>query len=136
MNAQVGKTKDAGYQFGLRKTFSIAAQDVWAFMFSDKGLKIWLGHLETPFKLNQDFKTKSGIEGHVRVFKPNSHVRITWKTKDWLYTSTLQVRLIEKDNNKTVISFHHEKLNDAYQREDMKTYWNTKMNLIAEELEK
>lgn len=39
----VGLTKDAGWQFGLRKTFHFSQEYLWHFMFSNKGLKIWLG---------------------------------------------------------------------------------------------
>ncbi len=41
----VGLTKDVGWKFGLRKTFPYSQEYLWDFMFSDKGLKIWLGEL-------------------------------------------------------------------------------------------
>ncbi len=59
----VGETKDAGFQFGLRKTFYISFEEVWNFMFSLNGLKIWLGSLAIELSEKQDYKTKEGIEG-------------------------------------------------------------------------
>ena len=122
MGKQIGKTKDVGFQFGVRKTYHISSDDVWNFLFSDKGLKIWLGELESDLKLKKEFKTEEGIIGYVRVFKPNSHIRVNWQKKDWTNLSTVQLRVIEQ-NESTTISFHQEKLIDSKQREEMKIYW-------------
>ncbi len=135
MANQVGKTKDVGFQFGLQKTFAVSQKQVWDFMFSGKGLKIWLGELETDFEPKESCRTKDGIEGFVRVFKPNSHIRMNWKKGDWENMSTVQVRVIGKGKNKTTISFHQEKLTDSKQRVEMKEYWNEKMNKIADEIQ-
>jgi hypothetical protein len=132
----VGKTKDAGFQFGLRKTFPVSEQKARDFMFSDAGLKIWLGYLEKSLELKKEYRTKSGIEGFVSVFKPYSHIRMKWKKKDWYQMSIVQVRIIGKENGKTMISFHQEKLANAEQRAEMKAYWNKKMEEIAKEIEK
>ena len=36
----VGQTKDTGWQFGVRKSVSLNLNEVWDFMFSEKGIKI------------------------------------------------------------------------------------------------
>ena len=131
MSKQVGQTKDVGFQFGLRKTFPISATEVWDFMFSGKGLDIWLGKLENELELKQPFVTKEGIEGLVRVWKPYSHIRVNWKKPDWENLSTVQVRVMGNDQ-KATISFHQEKLLDAAQREEVKAYWNGKMGEIGD----
>ena len=136
MAKEVGKSKDAGYQFGLRKTFALSKQQVWDFMFSEEGLAIWLGELTDDLELKNTYHTKEGVEGLVRVFEPDSHVRMSWKKKEWKNSSTVQVRIIPKAQNKTVISFLHEKLTNAKQRLEMKAYWNDKMSRISELLEK
>jgi uncharacterized protein YndB with AHSA1/START domain len=125
-----GKTKDVGFQFGLQKTFPISSKKVWDFMLSDKGLKIWLGDLKTDLEVKKAYRTKSGIEGFVRVLKPNSHIRMHWKKKNWDNMSTVQVRVIRKDKDKTTISFHQEKLKDAKQRAEIKEFWKEKMTEI------
>lgn len=125
----IGLTKDVGWQFGLRKTFPYAQQYLWDFMFSNKGLKIWLGNLNEKLEIKKSFKTKEGIEGVVRIFTPYSHIRMNWKKKDWENTSTVQVRVIG-NHEKATISFYQEKLLDNNQREKMKLYWNKKMTEI------
>lgn len=122
----VGLTKDVGWQFGLRKTFQYSQENIWDFMFSDKGLRIWLGELEERLKINRPFKTREGIEGVVSVFKLYSHIRMKWKLPDWENMSTVQVRVMG-DNTKATIGFHQEKLLDNDQREEMRLYWNKKM---------
>lgn len=136
MAKSAGKTKDVGFQFGLQKTFSISEQKAWDFMFSGTGLKIWLGDLENFPELKEEYQTKDGISGFIRVFKPYSHIRMNWKKKDWDNTSTVQVRVIGKNTSKSTISFHQEKLTGPKQRDEMKEYWNEKMAEIVKEIRK
>lgn len=127
----VGLTKDAGWQFGLRRTLPYSLEYLWDFMFSMKGLKIWLGELDKEPEIKKAYKTKDGIEGLIRVFTPYSHIRLSWKKKDWENISIVQVRVIG-NREKATISFHHEKLSDSHQREEMKLYWNKKMTEIED----
>lgn len=135
MEKQIGKTKDVGFQFGIRKTYQLSSNDMWDFLFSEKGLELWLGKLETELELKKEFKTEKGIKGYVRVFKPNSHIRTTWQKKNWTNLSTVQIRIIG-NKEKATVSFHQEKLVDSEQREEMKVYWNQVVNKITMEIEK
>ena len=54
MDNQLGKTKDVGFQFGIRKTISISTEKVWNFLFLEKGLKIWLGNLKSEIELKNE----------------------------------------------------------------------------------
>lgn len=130
----VGETKDSGFQFGLRKTFNMPYEEVWDFMFSADGLKIWLGSLANELAEKVHYKTKEGIEGEIRLIKENSHIRLTWKKKGWDNVSQLQVRIM-KNEGKTVISFHHDHLLDVNQRSEMDVHWNKVMEKISKELE-
>lgn len=129
----IGLTKDAGWQFGLRKTFPYSQEYLWDFMFSSSGLSIWLGKLEYEPAIGKEYKTEEGIEGKVRVLTPYSHIRMEWKRPGWENFSIVQVRVIG-DQQKATISFHQEKLADEAQREEMKEYWNSKMKEIGTQL--
>lgn len=131
MKKPVGQTKDVGFQFGIRRTFTISKEKAWQYLFSENGLYTWLGQLTSEFELNQEFQTKEGIIGYVRVFKPNSHIRINWKRKNWKNLSTVQIRVIGNEQ-KTTISIHQEKLHDPQQREEMKVYWGKIMDELSE----
>ena len=133
-NKIIGQTKDAGFQIGVRKTFAVPVELAWEFLFSSKGLSTWLGKLTIEdFELGKPYKTKEGIEGEVNVFKPYSHIRLTWKPKDWTNTSSLQIRVIDS-KGKSTISFHQDRLLSSKQRDEMKTYWSKVIEKINSEL--
>ncbi len=135
MYNQIGKTKDVGFQFGIRKTIPVSTEKVWDFLFSENGLKIWLGKLNTELRLKKEFETESGITGFVRVFNPNSHIRLNWKPKTWENMSTVQIRVIG-DENKTTIAIHQEKLLNSEQRTEMEKYWTEIMEKLTNEMNK
>lgn len=109
MENQVGKTKDVGFQFGIRKTFSVSTEKVWNLLFSENGLKIWLGKLKSKLEIKKEYETENGTKGLIRVFKPNSHIRLNWKPKNWENMSTIQIRVIG-NQEKTTVAIHQEKL--------------------------
>jgi len=135
MENQIGKTKDVGFQFGIRKTIPVSNEKVWDFLFSENGLKIWLGKLNTELELKKEFETENGIKGLVRVFKPNSHIRLNWKPKTWENTSTVQIRVIGNENKMT-IAIHQEKLLNPEQRNEMKKYWTEIIERLTTEMNK
>ena len=134
METQIGKTKDVGFQFGIRRTISVSSEKVWDFLFSKKGLKIWLGNFNDELELKKELKTQNGITFFVRVFKPNSHIRLNWKPETWGNISTLQIRIIG-NNEKTTIAIHQEKLLNDEQRSEMKSYWTKIIEKLRSELE-
>ena len=128
--AKVGKTKDAGWQVGARKTFDIGYRQAWEFMLSENGLQIWLGEGLEKLETGNEDTAADGTEIRVTVLKPFSHIRMTWREKEAEGTSRLQMRVIES-NEKTVIAFHQEMLKNAEQRAEMKRHWKS----ILERLE-
>lgn len=135
MENQVGKTKDVGFQFGIRKTFPVSTEKVWDFLFSKNGLKIWLGKLKNELEIKKEYETENGITGLIRVFNANSHIRLNWKPKNWENMSTIQIRVIG-NQEKTTVAIHQEKLLNAEQRAEMKEHWNEIMNKIGIEIKK
>ena len=135
MENQIGKTKDVGFQFGIRKTIPVSDNKVWDFLFSENGLKIWLGNLKNELEIKKEYETENGITGLVRVFKPKSHIRLNWKPKNWKNMSTVQIRVIG-NQEKSTIAIHQEKLLNSEQRDQMKKYWNKAMNELTHELKK
>lgn len=130
----VGQTKDAGFEIGVRKTFPVSASRAWDFLFSDGGLSAWLnGVMSAEFGINQSYKTTEGSEIKPTIVKPYSHIRLTWRRKDWENTSTLQLRVIDA-KGKATVSFHQEKLLNSKQRAEMKAHWDAVIALIGSHL--
>jgi uncharacterized protein YndB with AHSA1/START domain len=130
----VGLTKDAGYEFGLRRTFPISLQDAWQFITSPEGIRIWLGEAD-DFRLEKGaaYRTSSGETGIVRVVNPEVNIRLTWQPAGWEKPSTIQVRTIPA-GAKTTLSFHHENLPGAAQREQMRVRWEKVMATVEGKL--
>jgi len=130
-----GLTKDAGWQVGVRRTFPIHLKDAWELVTSEAGICAWLGDLP-GFKpgICAAYQLADGTQGKITIFKPGSHMRLTWFLPGYPRPSIVQVRVIP-GGEKTVIVFHQEHLPDAKAREARKVFFDQALadlsNLIA-----
>jgi uncharacterized protein YndB with AHSA1/START domain len=129
---EVGKTADAGYQIGVRRTVPVSEERVWARLLSSAGLQIWLGG-DSSVDEGTRFAFPSGISGEVRVYKPWSHLRLTWRKPEWDAPSVLQVRVIPARTG-TTLSFHQDHLRGPAERTAMKVHWERVIEDLAAEL--
>lgn len=119
----VGKTKSQGWEIGVRRTFAVGTGRLWEVLTTQPGLGYWLGTgVEVDFKKGDTYTTQEGTTGDIRSFEAGSLIRLTWQPKDWDFSSTLQIRVLPAKRGST-LSFHHEKLQDANQREAMHQHW-------------
>ena len=119
----VGLTKDTGYQVGARRTFPVSLEKAWRFLTSPEGVALWLG-ASAPVDLSKGarYELKDGASGEVRVFKPNSHLRITWFPPGYPRASLIQVRVIPS-KDRVVVSFHQEHLPGPDARADRREFF-------------
>lgn len=131
----VGQTASVGFQVGVRRTFPISPDRAWAFLTSQEGAKLWLGEVPPlAYRVGETFESKEGISGEFRVVKEMQQLRLRWRKKDWAFTSTLQIRLLQTSSGKTTISFHQEKLDHSNTREQMKKQWEDVLKEIEEKI--
>lgn len=123
-----GLTATAGWQAGVRRTFPVALEDAWALLSSREGLELWLGG---PIDLEpgRRYELPDGTHGEVRALS-DRHVRLTWSPPDWTGESTIQVRVLPAAR-RTTISFHHERLADAGERERALERWRAVLDVLA-----
>jgi uncharacterized protein YndB with AHSA1/START domain len=127
----VGKTKDAGWQIGVSRTVPAALDDVWRHLVSPRGLAIWLGEgVDTPLEVGRSYRTTDGTHGEIRSLRPRDRVRLTWQPVDRPDAATVQVAVTPASTGCT-IRFHTERLDDAGERERMRSHWRA----IADALE-
>ncbi|MFA1738360.1 SRPBCC family protein [Lysinibacillus fusiformis] len=132
----IGLTKTVGYQVGVRKTFPISQQQAWSIITAEEGLNAWLGGGENIIlEPGHQYRTMVGT-GEIRIVKPLLQLRFTWQKEGWQRPSTVQIRILSKENNKTTISFHQEHLADQQIREEMKRYWESRLVSIEESIQK
>ena len=122
-NRPVGLTKDAGYQIGVRRTLPIHLEDAWRVLTSPVGVQIWLGAVsKLDFAEGARYELSDGSSGEIRVFSPNSHLRITWQPQGWSRAATIQLRVIPK-GDKTVVAFHQEHLPGPKERAERREHY-------------
>ncbi|MBW8012637.1 MAG: SRPBCC domain-containing protein [Chloroflexi bacterium] len=127
-----GLTQNTGWKIGVRRTFPISHLEAWRLITSSTGLKIWLGDgADVSLAFGSEYELADGSSGEIRVFIPDSHLRVTWQPIDWPRSSTIQVRVIPK-GDKSVISFHQERLPGAAEREERQDFFRS----VLDELEK
>jgi uncharacterized protein YndB with AHSA1/START domain len=128
----VGKTADAGYQIGVRRTLAAPEERVWAVLLSPEGLRIWLGGVAV-LEAGASFAFPDGTCGQIRVYKPWSHLRLTWHHPTLQSPSVVQVRVIPARTG-TTLSFHQEQLAGPSVRAEMKAHWEEVVRRLAEML--
>ena len=127
----VGLTKDAGWQIGARRTFPIDLETAWQLIISPNGLETWLG--APAGQIHEQgglYQLADGTTGEIRVYKPKSHLRLTWHPPDWPRPTTIQVRVIPS-GEKTVIAFHQEHLPGPEAREDRRAYFKNALDQLG-----
>jgi len=127
----VGQTQTRGFQIGVRRTFPLNLTAAWALITSPIGLAIWLGEIKAPMNLDDNFSTINGEHGEIKVYKENSHIRLTWKPDRWSSTSTIQVRVIPNEE-KTTISFHQENLPGPKEREERYAHFKNSLDKLEQ----
>jgi uncharacterized protein YndB with AHSA1/START domain len=128
----IGKTADAGYQIGVRRTVPASEERVWAALLSPAGLRVWLGGV-AGLEEGARFSFPNGVTGQIRVHKPWSHLRLTWQRPDWETPSYVQVKVIPARTG-TTLSFHQDHLGGPADRQAMKAHWERVIERLSEEL--
>src|SRR4051812_42955050 len=101
-----GQTKDVGFNIGVSKTIDVPLPEVWDFILSDAGLRLWLG-AGVRLKVKEPYETTDGTVGEVRSLHEHDRVRLTWRPRDWDHDTTVQVT-VSASGEKTVLRFHQE----------------------------
>ena len=116
---KIGLTKDAGWQYGIRRTVDLPLEEAWDYLFSKNGFKIWADQVQT------DFST----------FKKYSHIRTKWKMRDWDDAASLQLRVLSNSRTKkTTIALHIDQIRNELHRDMAKKYWTGVLTKIIENL--
>lgn len=126
----VGKTRDAGWQVGARRTLPIGLDDAWRLITSREGVRAWLGDgARVAFERGREYALADGSAGTVRVVEPESHVRLTWQPDGWPRPSTIQVRVLPA-GERTTIAFHQEHMPDAAARQERRAHFTAALDAL------
>jgi len=131
--SDTGKTKDAGWEVGVRTTVAAPLPAVWAFLLGD-GLPLWLGHAALVYEKGAAYETDDDIRGQVISYTENKRLRLTWQPGEWDHDSTLQVTVKEAATG-TTIGFHQERLSGRDERRIMLGHWKDVTARLAREFD-
>ncbi|HET7232854.1 MAG TPA: SRPBCC domain-containing protein [Longimicrobium sp.] len=121
---EVGKTRDAGYQVGIRRTLPVDVAEAWRLVTSAEGMRAWLGDgARVELAPGHEYALADGSTGMVRVVEPESHLRLTWLPAGWPRPSTIQVRVIATVDGRATVAFHQEHLPSAAARQERRAHF-------------
>lgn len=127
----VGQTADVGFNVGVQRTLPIPPDDAWRLLTSPEGVSGWLGGAPgLRWEKGERYTLEDGSGGEVRVFKPGSHLRITWMPPGWPRASTIQVRVTASGAGKTVVTLHQEHLPGAAEREERRRFFEAALDAL------
>jgi len=130
--AATGKTADAGWEVGVRRTVDAPAPAVWAFLLGD-GLPLWLGNTKLILEKGATYATDDDISGTVLSVTDGLRIRITWQPREWNHDSTLQLTVKEAATG-TTIAFHQERLSGREERKIMLGHWKDVVQELGDAL--
>lgn len=127
----VGRTRGTGFQVGARRTFPVTSEAAWRLLTSPGGIRLWLDDA-AAFSLEKGatYRLANGTHGEVRVVTSGSHLRLTWHPAGWPRPSTIQLRVIPKDD-RTVIAFHQEHLPGAEERDARREHFRAVLDELV-----
>ena len=128
----LGQTAGGNFQIGVSRTLNVPLAELWEFLESSEGISLLLGEGTGAdgFESLQSGSDR-GIEAETTTYHHASHVRMRFRPPGWKEHSILQVRVRQKGPEKTVITFHQEKLPHEESREEMKNRWKEAAARIA-----
>ena len=116
-----GKTKDAGWEVGVRRTVAAPIEVVWGFLLG-QGLPLWLGRAKLTLEKGAPYATDDEISGRILSYTEGTRIRLSWQPSEWDHDSTLQLTVREAETG-TTIGFHQEKLSGREERKIMLGHW-------------
>jgi uncharacterized protein YndB with AHSA1/START domain len=130
--AEVGRTRDAGWQIGVSKTIDRPVETLWSFLTSPEGTAIWLGDGVTVDPTpGTGYETAAGVRGETRSFHELDRVRLTWQPREWTHDTTLQLVVRAAGEGRARLTVHQERLANAEERERQRRHWQAVVNEIV-----
>lgn len=130
--AEVGRTRDAGWQIGVSKTIDRPVEDVWDFITSPAGVAIWLGEGVTVLsERGAGYETATGVRGEIRSFHELDRLRLTWQPPGWTHDSTLQLVVTSAGEGRARLVVHQERLAGAAEREQQRGHWQSVVTAVV-----
>ncbi len=128
----LGRNSKGEFGAVASKTIPLRKPDAWAFLCSKEGMKIWLNPFaHFPFEKGRGFELDGGIFGEVRTVKKGERVRLTWTGEEWAKPSVVQLHVIARPGEKSMVVIQREKIPSMAMRNELKLHWKNALDQFA-----
>jgi uncharacterized protein YndB with AHSA1/START domain len=119
-----GHSESGGFSTVATRTLSASKKQVWNFLTTPEALEVWLKPLsDFNFVKGHDYETLDGYFGRVRTLKIEERVRMSFQETEWDKPSILQIYLIARPKQKSVLIFQHGHLANGRLRLKFRDHW-------------
>lgn len=126
-----GRNEKGEHALTATKSLAVAQKDVWTFLNSEDGLRLWLQPMsDFELKKDREFEREGGIFGKVRTVKAPLRARIAWQDSEAQKPSILQIYVVPRPKGKSILVFAHEKILKARERDDLRAHWKGVLSAI------
>ncbi|MBV2167509.1 MAG: SRPBCC domain-containing protein [Bdellovibrio sp.] len=128
-----GRTLKGDYSIIVTRTFPVDAKKLWKLISSEQGMSLWLQPLsKVQLRIGNSFETEGGAFGEIRTLRAGQRVRLTWQETDWNKSTTVQVWILPRKGDKSVLVFQHEKLVDGRLRAPLRAHWEEAIGAVLD----
>ncbi|MBX9766645.1 MAG: SRPBCC domain-containing protein [Bdellovibrionales bacterium] len=128
-----GRNAKGLFSMTVTKTIPAGQSALWKFLNSEDGQKIWLKPWsQVELVPGAQFEVEDGFFGEVRTVKAPSKLRLTWQDPEWLKAISLQVFVLGRGKDKSMIAIQQEGITTAQIKNDMRARWRAVVDCLAE----
>ena len=114
------------YTLTLTKTIPCTASQLWKFLISKDGVRVWLKPMtDLQIKVGNQFEIEGGIFGEVRTIKAGTRIRLNWINEDWPSKTVVQIHILARPRNKCMFVLSQESIASARIKMEMRDYWRS-----------
>jgi uncharacterized protein YndB with AHSA1/START domain len=127
-----GQNSKGEYHVTATKSLPLTVKTVWKILVSDAGQSIWLKPLyKGVIAVRNTFETGDGFFGEIRTLKKDRRVRMTWQDPDWSYKTVVQVTLVPRPGERSILVIDHLQIKDLRVRAEMRKRWRDSVDELA-----
>jgi uncharacterized protein YndB with AHSA1/START domain len=127
-----GQNSKGEYHVTATKSLPLNVKKVWKILVSDAGQSIWLKPLyKGVIAVGNIFETGDGFFGEIRTLKKERRVRMTWQDPDWSHKTVVQVTLVPRTGEKSILVFDHLQIKDLKVQAKMRKRWRDSADELA-----
>jgi uncharacterized protein YndB with AHSA1/START domain len=127
-----GQNAKGEFMVTTTKSLGINVKKVWNFLVSDAGQAVWLKPLyPATIEAGRTFETSDGFFGEIRALKKERRLRMTWQDPDWTSKTTVQVTLVPRPGEKSILVIDHSQIKDVRVQAKMRKRWRDSVDELA-----